>query len=95
MTFTPHTIDPGLDLEHVRDVPVTPEAVFAAWTDPESLKQWFAPRPYSVPLVRDRPATWRRVPNRDERPRRQPDDGQHRLLSSRSCPASAWCGPVR
>lgn len=48
MTFTPHTIDPQLDLELVRDVPVTPEAVFAAWTDPESVKQWFAPRPYSV-----------------------------------------------
>ena len=48
MTFTPHTIDPGRDLELVRDVPVTPEAVFAAWTDPESVKQWFAPRPYSV-----------------------------------------------
>ena len=51
MSFTPYTIDPALDLELVRDVPVTPEAVFDAWTDPESLKQWFAPRPYSVPLV--------------------------------------------
>jgi uncharacterized protein YndB with AHSA1/START domain len=50
MTLTPHTIDPSLDLELVRDVPVTPEAVFAAWTDPESVKQWFAPRPYSIPL---------------------------------------------
>jgi uncharacterized protein YndB with AHSA1/START domain len=27
---------------------VPPEAVFAAWTDPESIKQWFAPRPYSI-----------------------------------------------
>lgn len=48
MTFTPHPIDPRFDLEIVRDVPVTPEAVFAAWTDPDSLKQWFAPRPYST-----------------------------------------------
>ena len=45
MTFTPHTIDPALDLELVRDVPVTPQAVFSAWTDPESVKRWFAPRP--------------------------------------------------
>lgn len=48
MSFTPYTIKPELDLELVRDVPVPPEAVFAAWTDPESLKQWFAPRPYSI-----------------------------------------------
>lgn len=50
MTFTPHTIDPNRDLELIRDVAVSPEAVFAAWTDPESVKQWLAPRPYSVPL---------------------------------------------
>ena len=48
MSFTPYTLDPALDLELVRDVPVPPEAVFAAWTDPESLKQWFAPRPYTI-----------------------------------------------
>lgn len=48
MSFTPHTINPELDLELIREVPVPPEAVFAAWTDPESLKQWFAPRPYAI-----------------------------------------------
>jgi uncharacterized protein YndB with AHSA1/START domain len=48
VSYTPYTIDPELDLELVRDVPVTPEAVFAAWTDAESIKQWFAPRPYSI-----------------------------------------------
>jgi len=51
VSFTPYTINPDLDLELIRDVPVSAEAVFAAWTNPESLKQWFAPRPYSVPLV--------------------------------------------
>ena len=50
MNFTPHTIDPTVDIELVRDVPVTPEAVFAAWTDPDSVKQWFAPKPYSTSL---------------------------------------------
>lgn len=50
MSFTPYRVDPELDLELVREVPVPPEAVFAAWTDPESLKQWFTPRPYSVPV---------------------------------------------
>lgn len=48
MSFTPHVVDPELDLELVREVPVPPEAVFAAWTDPRSLEQWFAPRPYSI-----------------------------------------------
>lgn len=51
MTFTPYSVNPDLDLELLREVPVSAEAVFAAWTDPESLKQWFAPRPYSVPLI--------------------------------------------
>jgi uncharacterized protein YndB with AHSA1/START domain len=50
VTFTPYTIDPDLDLEIVRDVPVSAEAVFAAWTDPESVKQWFAPRPFTTSL---------------------------------------------
>ncbi len=48
MTFTPYEIDPALDLELIREIPVSPEAAFAAWTDPESVKQWFAPRPYST-----------------------------------------------
>lgn len=50
MSFTPHPIDAALDLELVRDVPVSRKAVFAAWTDPRSLEQWFAPRPYSIAL---------------------------------------------
>jgi uncharacterized protein YndB with AHSA1/START domain len=50
VTFTPHPIDPDLDLELVREVPVSPQAVFDAWTDPASLKQWFAPRPFSISL---------------------------------------------
>lgn len=48
MTFTPHAIDPSLDLELVRELSVTPQAVFDAWTDPDSIKQWFAPRPFSI-----------------------------------------------
>ena len=50
MTNPTHPMNPELDLELVRDVPVSPKAVFAAWTDPESIKQWFAPRPYSIAL---------------------------------------------
>ena len=50
MTFTPYPVNPELDLELVRDVPVTAQAVYDAWTNPESLKQWFAPRPYAIDL---------------------------------------------
>ena len=46
----PHPVNADLDLELVRDVPASPQAVFEAWTDPASLKQWFAPRPYSISL---------------------------------------------
>ena len=48
MTFTPHDLNPELDLELVRDVPVAPELVWQAWTDPELLKQWFSPAPWSM-----------------------------------------------
>jgi uncharacterized protein YndB with AHSA1/START domain len=50
MTFAPHTIDPTLDLELVREVDVPPELVWKAWTTPELLTQWFAPKPYETPL---------------------------------------------
>ena len=46
MTFTPHTIDPNTDLELVREVPVAPELVWRAWTEPELIVQWFTPRPW-------------------------------------------------
>ena len=48
MTITPHPLNPELDLELVRDVPVAPELVWQAWTDPELIKQWFAPKPFSI-----------------------------------------------
>lgn len=48
MGITPYAINPELDLELIRELSVSPEAVFGAWTDPESLKQWFAPRPFSI-----------------------------------------------
>ncbi|MGN6695491.1 MAG: SRPBCC family protein [Aquihabitans sp.] len=48
MTFTPHTLDPELDLELVREIDVAPELVWRAWTEPELIKQWFAPAPWSI-----------------------------------------------
>jgi uncharacterized protein YndB with AHSA1/START domain len=43
---TPYHIDPTRDLVLERIVDVPRERVWSAWTNPEELKQWFAPRPW-------------------------------------------------
>jgi len=43
-----HTIDPKLDLVLERVVDVPPNLVWAAWTRPEYLKQWFTPAPWQT-----------------------------------------------
>jgi uncharacterized protein YndB with AHSA1/START domain len=45
------TFNPALDLVLERTVPVSPERVFAAYTRPELLKQWFAPKPWTIKSV--------------------------------------------
>ena len=40
--------NPECDLVLVRTVPVTPERVFAAWTQPDLLMQWFTPAPWKT-----------------------------------------------
>ncbi|MGQ0744092.1 MAG: SRPBCC family protein [Acidimicrobiales bacterium] len=50
MTFTPYVADPETDLELVREVDVAPELVWKAWTTPELIVQWFAPKPYETPV---------------------------------------------
>ena len=41
----------GRDLILRRMMDAPPEKVFRAWTEPELLKQWFAPSPYTTPTV--------------------------------------------
>jgi len=41
-------IDPKLDLVLERIVSVPPELVWAAWTQPEHVKKWFTPAPWST-----------------------------------------------
>jgi uncharacterized protein YndB with AHSA1/START domain len=41
-------IDPKLDLVLEREVDVPVELVWKAWTSPEHLRHWFAPKPWSI-----------------------------------------------
>ena len=43
-----HDINPKLDLILERVIDVSPEFVWAAWTDPELLVKWFTPAPWST-----------------------------------------------
>lgn len=44
----PFTPDPKLDLVLDREIDVPVELVWEAWTTPESIKEWFCPKPWSV-----------------------------------------------
>ena len=41
-------INPTLDLVLEREIDVPQELVWRAWTQPEHVKQWFAPTPWTV-----------------------------------------------
>ncbi len=43
--FTPN---PAMDLVLERDIPVAPDRVWAAWTEPELIVQWFTPAPWKT-----------------------------------------------
>lgn len=43
-----YPFNPECDLILERTVDLTPRQVWTAWTDPEHLKQWFCPKPWSV-----------------------------------------------
>lgn len=47
MTTKPLALfDPALDLELKREVAVSPQLVWRAWTEPELLMKWFTPAPW-------------------------------------------------
>ncbi|MDI3381356.1 SRPBCC family protein [Xenophilus aerolatus] len=55
----------------------TPEQVFRAWTEPELLKQWFVPRPWTISRVQQdlRPGGQSLVVMRDPEGNEYPNDG--------------------
>ncbi|MGW4501952.1 SRPBCC family protein [Micromonospora sp. NPDC004336] len=46
--MTAYDMDPKLDLVLERTVDVAPELVWKAWTTPELIVRWFAPKPWST-----------------------------------------------
>lgn len=48
MSPTDHPFDPSLDLVIEREIDVPPHLVWAAWTTPEHVKQWFTPKPFET-----------------------------------------------
>jgi uncharacterized protein YndB with AHSA1/START domain len=48
IALQPRTLDPQLDLMVDRIVRTSPEVAWAAWTQPEHLRRWYAPAPGAI-----------------------------------------------
>ena len=75
MTSTPPTSPRELVLTRLIHAP--PEKLFRAWTEPELLRQWFAPLPYTTPVAEldVRPGGANLVVMRDPEGRDHPNRG--------------------
>ncbi|MDA7414852.1 SRPBCC family protein [Xenophilus arseniciresistens] len=85
-----------LSLTRLYDAP--PEKLFRAWTDPELLKQWFVPKPWSIARVEHdlRPGGRALVVMQDPDGNEYPNDGvfleivPNRLLVSTNAFTPGW-----
>ena len=39
------------DLVITRDIAASPDTLYRCWTEPELMKQWFTPRPWTTPVI--------------------------------------------
>ena len=76
---TDSTIDSERDLVLTRLIDASPTAVYRCWTDPELMKKWFAPKPWSTPRVALdlRPGGGNVVVMADEAGTEYPNPGQY------------------
>lgn len=76
---TDSTIDSERDLVLTRLIDASPTAVYRCWTDPELMKKWFAPKPWSTPRVTLdlRPGGGNVVVMADEAGNEYPNPGQY------------------
>jgi len=51
MTSAVETATEDRDLVLTRFIAAAPETVYRAWSEPELLKQWFAPAPFTTPVA--------------------------------------------
>jgi uncharacterized protein YndB with AHSA1/START domain len=49
MTVNPTTDERELSIERIIAAP--PELLFRCWTEPELMKQWFCPQPWTTPVI--------------------------------------------
>ncbi len=71
--------DASRELVLTRLIDASPEKLYRCWTEPELLKQWFAPKPWSVPRVINdvRPGGACTVVMADEAGNEYPNPGQY------------------
>ena len=72
-----HKAPTDRDLVLTRLIDAPREKLFRAWTDPEMLKQWFAPQPFTTPVAEldVRPGGARRLKHHQYALRRSEADG--------------------
>ena len=59
--------DTSRELVLTRLIDAPRAALYRAWTDPEQLKQWIAPKPYTTPVAGTGRAAGRGQPDRHAR----------------------------
>lgn len=94
--MTEHAESHELVLTRIFDAPAA--KVYRCWTDPDLLRQWFAPRPFTTPIVETdvRPGGTNRFVMQDEAGNQYPNQGvyleviENRKLVFTDAFTSAW-----